>query len=625
MTDAPLQVLLFPALLLIGLIAPGWLLGRVLATPAGAVGSFIGSAALLMNFVLLLDALGIALTPAAVALAIASACVLLIGISRVLRRDAAVMSSPATPASHLRPNALWLAAPLIGVGAIVLRAAFDPLSGYDTLFRWDFLARQMLSERSLSFYPPVSSADFLKYGWCDGIAPLVSTLYFLAYCWLGSVARLASVPIVIGEAVLLFYAVYSLVRMREGPAAGMASAALLATSSVLLWGVAMGQETGLTALGLVAMFLFIAKHADAPRQSWLVWAGIAAGFGALAREYGLCFVAFGAVALAIQRTDRRGWLQFGFSAALTAAPWYLRNAIKTGNPLFSHSLGGLLPSNPVHVEYMDIVARLRGIGTEAAPAGMVFLLAISLAAVPWVMALAGVIRDRKPLPYAIAAAGCIGLWIWSVGPTAGGAIYSLRVLTPAIALAAVIGGPVLARVATGWRGVVAAAVVGLLAVDAGGRSLFMPIDPGVGWWRVRSTAWLDRRAIVDWWNGHSSWTALVEAANGRKIVVADTYAHALLAVRGGKPVPLFSPEIRFLFSPIALAPAIDRLRAQGVRFILLSLHNPFEEVLWRRHEFFRRLSELEPTTLFATCRVYDLEILNSKTAATAAREGDRRP
>jgi hypothetical protein len=49
-------------LLAIGLLAPGWLLGRVCRTPAGPVGAFLGSAAILLNLVLLLDACGVSLT-----------------------------------------------------------------------------------------------------------------------------------------------------------------------------------------------------------------------------------------------------------------------------------------------------------------------------------------------------------------------------------------------------------------------------------------------------------------------------------------------------------------------------------------------------------------------------------
>ena len=48
-------------LLAIGLLAPGWLLGRVCRPPVGLVGSFLGSAALLFNLVLLLDGCGVAL------------------------------------------------------------------------------------------------------------------------------------------------------------------------------------------------------------------------------------------------------------------------------------------------------------------------------------------------------------------------------------------------------------------------------------------------------------------------------------------------------------------------------------------------------------------------------------
>ena len=53
-----LHLLRFLLLLGCGLLVPGWLLGRVLRTPGGPAGALLGSAALLTNLYLLLDALG---------------------------------------------------------------------------------------------------------------------------------------------------------------------------------------------------------------------------------------------------------------------------------------------------------------------------------------------------------------------------------------------------------------------------------------------------------------------------------------------------------------------------------------------------------------------------------------
>jgi hypothetical protein len=290
----------------------------------------------------------------------------------------------------------WFLVPAaLGFGAIAWRAILEPLSGFDTPFRWDFLARQMLRLGSLHFYPPVNADDFLHYGWCDGIAPLVSSLYFWAYLSLGQMADWATTPIVIGQALLLFWAVYQLAARRVNAAAGCAATAILATSGVLLWGVAMGQETGLTALSLIAMFLFIERHRDDPSAHWLVWAGVAAGTGALAREYGLAFAALGGLALAWQRVPRRGWLEFALAVAVVALPWFARNWLKTGNPLYSYALGGLFPANPVSAEYYRVVGQLHGLGAEASPLPGLAILLGSLAGVPLALG-CGCGRSARP-------------------------------------------------------------------------------------------------------------------------------------------------------------------------------------------------------------------------------------
>lgn len=620
-----LRSLMFPLLLGAGLLAPGWLLGRALRTPAGLVGAFLGSAALLLNLLLALDALDLALTGAHVALGLAAVCALLALIAKLRGVPPSATRASAWRGFRWQPHHWLLLPATLGLGAIALRASLEPLSGFDTIFRWDFLAQQMLRDGSLHFYPPVSADDFLHYGWCDGIAPLVSSLYFWSYLGCGKIVAWATAPVVIGQAALLFLVVYQLATRRAGAAAGCAAAAVLATSCVLLWGVAMGQETGLTALSLVAMFLFIERQREDPAAHWLVWAGVAAGTGALAREYGLAFIALGGLVLAWHRVPRRGWLDFTVAAALVALPWFARNWIRTGNPLYSFTLGGLFPANPISVEYFHVVGGLRGLGTEASPWSDVATLLVRLAGVPLVLALAGVVAlGRKSGPWLGAIAGVAALWLWSVGQTSGGPVYALRVLTPALALGAVFGGIGLARWLGARSGWLVVAALTLAAVDAGERSLFMPIDPRVLWWSVRANAWRDFRTTADAWNRQPAWAALADAADGRQILVSDPFAHALLAQLGAKPVPIFSPAVRFLFAADAdFAACRARLRANGVRFILIFRPNSINEAQASLHPFFRALLASPPTTVMALGSVYDL--YSAEPAATMPDGRSARP
>ncbi len=604
-----LRSLIFPLWLGVGLLAPGWLLGRALRTPPGWVGIFLGSAALLMNLLLGLDAADVALTGPHVATGLAGICAILAVIAKLRGAPSPAPVAAAGPGFRWQRHHWFLLPMAIGLAAVALKASLDPLSGFDTIFRWDFLAQQMLRESSLHFYPAVTAEDFLRYGWCDGIAPLVSSLYFWTYLSLGSIAAGATAPVVIGQAVLLSLAVYQLASERTGAAAGWAATAVLATGSVLLWGVAMGQETGLTALALVAMFLFIERHDTDPAGAWLVWAGIAAGVGGLAREYGLAYVALGGFALAWRRWPISAWLKFTLAAMLTALPWFIRNWLKTGNPLYSHDLGGLFPTNPVSVEYFQSISRWRGLGTDASELPDLARLLGYLAGIPLVLGLAGAVLWRgKGIPLLGALLGVVALWLWSIGQTSGGAVYSLRVLTPALALAAVLAGGLVARWTATRYAAIVIVVLTLLAIDAGRRSLFLPIDPYVAWWKWRASAWLDFRETAERWNNQPGWAGFARSSHGQQIIVTDPYSYSLLLKSGASPVTIFSPAVRFLFEPdLNYAACLARLRAAKVRFVLLpptSAEITNGQLL--QHSFFSTLLSTRPAQATPGLLIYDL-------------------
>lgn len=598
---------LFPLLLAIGFLAPGWLLGRCLGTASDPIAAFLGSAALLLNLVLALDALNIALTIHHVAFGLATICGVLALAAGFRHQNVAPPVGVNHPKWHWQ-HYHWLLLPaIIGFTAIAVKASLDPLSGFDTFFRWDFLARQMLNEENLHFYPAITADDFKHYAWCDGIAPLISSLYFWSYLSLGKAVEWATTPVVIGQAILLFLAVYRLAAHRGGPAAGCASMAILVTSPVLLWGVAIGQETGVTALSFVAMFLFIERDRETPGKHWLIWAGVAAGAGALAREYGLVFIGLGGLALVGRKISLRHWLEFLLAAAVVAFPWYVRNWFKTGNPLYSQGLGGLFPSNPILDEYARTVKVLIGLGTEAASPALLGGLVGSLAGVPLALGMAGMFfPNGRRLAWMTANAVVIGLWLWSINETSGGVVYSLRVLTPCIALGAAAGGPFFMRWAKGNRSWLAGSVLILLVVDSGVRSLFMPLFPKIAWYRESSAAWLKHRRLEKEWNNHPDWAAITEAADARQVLVIDPYSYTNFFRKGGNPTPLFSPTIRFLFDPKSkFASNLRELRKVGMRFILISddrIMNP----LLSLHPFFQNLYSTHPVMNTPMFRLYDL-------------------
>lgn len=604
-----LHLLRFLALLGCGLLMPGWLLGRALGIPGGPAGALLGSAALLMNVVLLLDGLRVPLDAPRIALALLALCVALAGCAwRRARAEHAMSPNRAPSATAATPWSWALAPAVIGVAAIGLRAGIQPLSGYDCFFRWDFLAREMIHTGDLRFYPAFTAADFRHYGWCDGIAPLVSSLYAWSYLSLGRIAAWATTPVVLAQGVVLFHVVGRLASTQGKPIAGAMAAGLLATSPVLLWGVAMGQETGLTALSAVAMFWFIEQARSTARSGWMIWAGIAAGTGGLAREYGLALIPLGALALAWGRLPRRDWLAFGATAALVTLPWYLRNWAKTGNPLYCFNVGALFPTNPIHVEWTQTLARMNGIMVHPASTIPLLIRVVGLlAGVTLMLGIAsGLTRWRTSAPWLVALLGFIALWIWSVAYTAGGYVYSLRVLTPAIALAAVLGGVGLMRIASMRRGWILTAVLAMLAVDAAGRSFFLPGAAEWAWWRARPPLWHkggESRPTAP----TPDWAEITDAAEGRAILVTDPGVARMLLDSGAHPVTLFSPDVRFLFDPATgLTEGIKRLRAAGYRFIYVTRGNPFNDSFLAAQPFFAALAASPARVTHPFYFIYDL-------------------
>ena len=99
--------------------------------------------------------------------------------------------------------------------------------------------------------------DFDLYAWCDGIPPLAPFLNYLVYAASGSVAPGLITVRAAGEAVLLADLTFRFSRDLWGRSAGWASLAVLGSCTLVLWALAIEQETGLMAIALLAMLLFL--------------------------------------------------------------------------------------------------------------------------------------------------------------------------------------------------------------------------------------------------------------------------------------------------------------------------------------------------------------------------------
>jgi hypothetical protein len=310
------------------------------------------------------------------------------------------------------------------------------------------------------------------------------------------------------------------------------------------------------------------------------------------------------------------------AAALAAFPWYARNWIRTGNPLYSQNLAGLFEVNPVHAEYLQLAHDATRLSTPTATAIALMVLLASWLGITLAIGAIGLIKThRGQIPWIIALIGVTAFWFWSSVRTSGGLIYSLRVMTPVIGLAAVAGGAALAQ----WRatryGSLLIVLGALLAVDASERSRFMPFPSQVVWWKKSPSSWLQFSWFREPGTDDPHWAAVASVAKERQVLVSSPYCFAIMIRLGAHPVSIFSPAVRSLFAPDArLAAEAARLRGEGMRFILITKDDG-QLVL---HPFFASLQATRAALDTPIFLLYDLDLVNPATILPNAVEFEDR-
>src|SRR5262245_33100993 len=224
-----------------GLVLPGYAIARALRLPFPGSASFPISALLLYEVVVVFSLIGVPVRFGSVFLVVG----VLMGIALlIMRRSATHQRPPSQPEPYrirVLRRAVFAVVGLSLIGLFIL-STLRPLSGPDTLFRWDALARLMFEHQGLAHYPPVSADDFTEYFFPDGLPPLTSTLYWWIYAAWGRPSPSLTSPIIVLQAASCFVLTYHAARTLHGEHGGPVAVAVL---SCLLfhYGVAIGQET----------------------------------------------------------------------------------------------------------------------------------------------------------------------------------------------------------------------------------------------------------------------------------------------------------------------------------------------------------------------------------------------
>jgi len=605
--------LLFGPAVVIGFFLQGYLTFHWLPSRQPLVTSFIASGLILFFAVLAGDALGIALSREYLMVMVGAAS--LGGWLLAKRQRPTPASRPArswTPLRHWWREAWWWVPCLIATVSLLAHLIWEPLSGFDNLFRWDYLARVMASQQSLQHYPPVTAEDFQVYPWCDGIPPLVPVMNLWLYFFTGSSAEIIGSLRAAVEFGLTVTLVWQISGRLWGTLGAKVSLLVLGTSSLFLSSISMAQETGLSGIALLALTALLLDYREKPEAGTAVWIGLAAGFAGLCRDYNLLFLPVTLALLAAARARQAHWWLAAGTMAIAVTPWYLRNLWVTGNPLFPHTLGGLFNSNAAHQQTMRAIQAAWSLFAEGQDLLDLVTLAVVGAGLLFFAALPGLRPDRfGNIVLATLAATTTALWLASISSTAGGWTYSVRVLGPALPLLAIAGGGVTGHLRRRWA-ITGVALCTFLTVDAARRSWLFVINPLAPITPYTWQQWNRWDQFVHAYRGSSLWAALSSAANGESIVVDHPNFVVLGRRSGANMVPLFSPQVEALWRDAPALPfsALQRqLRAQGIRFVVLTGGAYPELNYYKSAPGVMTLLAHKPTVVTGGLWIYDLLLL----------------
>ena len=579
---------------LLGLL-PGWGLATAARSPARPCAAFLLSLLVLFEGVLLLQLANVPirfatvgvyeLLTAAVALAVAARRrgwrALLPHTSGMREAVADVLGAP-----HGRILAACVA--VVGV-VFAVRYVIQPLSGVDTSWRWDFLARQLLATEALDFYPPRTAEHFRMFFTPDAIPPLVSIAYWWLYASYGrAVPELTAIVVIAQYACAMGLAV-RLATQLHSRRAGMLAAAILASSPLFYRATFIGQETGLTTAALAAVLLFAGAWPEGGRWRAPLLAGAAAGLGALAREYAWAWTAVGVLTLAWRRAGVLPVLALAATALAVAGPWYLRTWLLTGNPVYPLAVGpfdafALVPLYAGTQAFLrERLTRLPSANDLATYA--VFVWSVAPIAIPVGVA-ALVARLRRDWALVAAVAIAAALWLQSIPYTQAGFRHASRVLAPAALVLSVAAATAIARGSARWLRVATGAVC-LATLWTLRNAAVYPSELDEVEWRDVPKVATSRTTYVFQVREKRLVAELQRLLPvGSRILSDDNYAYVASQGTGYEIVPFWSPEFAFLVDLRTSAEDADRrLRAGGVRALHMNVRSVVTE-FYTHHPFF---------------------------------------
>jgi hypothetical protein len=264
----------------------------------------------------------------------------------------------------------------------------------------------------------------------------------------------------------------------------------------------------------------------------------------------------------------------------------VRNWVLTGNPLYSHSLPGGFQVNPIHAAIMSTYKSIFSISHFDLTQWLNLFITFCIGA-PFAL-LAGTshyfVKWRDTAPLALTTALVVSLWIWSIGQTSGGAVYSMRMLTPAIVALSMSAGAAtsLFMESTGknrpFCRFAALIIGGLCAIYSMISVWSHPFPPQ----DLLSAITYAHDGTPEICEGTKKLTEKLQTSNLQATGVLTSNAYLAIILQKDtrfRPVMVWSPEVRFVFDQQLTVQEIQRrLIAANIRVVSFqgdSVNNSF--------------------------------------------------
>jgi hypothetical protein len=224
-----------------------------------------------------------------------------------------------------RPVGLVAILIVLGLGFTGLMDLFEALTppgDADTLAYHFALPKQFLTTGQIDFVPRA----------LDGAVPLLVQMTYLPVLSLGG--ETALMLWVFASGWMAVYAVYVLARRHLKQSWSLIVALVFATTPAVVYGAGSGQVEIRNALFVVSAILALTARGSEKATTYVLLAGLFAGFFVGGKYLGLLFA--GACGLAVIWEKRRlnDGVIFSLGALLAGSQWYIWNALHVGDPVF---------------------------------------------------------------------------------------------------------------------------------------------------------------------------------------------------------------------------------------------------------------------------------------------------